>query len=200
MGTIGKILQRSKRWIEKRQPWKCQCGVCDALLKLGSPVLANGSRGLFISEAWLQFGEQLQWSHAMMCQSWQPAGGVIQGWTCSPHPISRYPEVCIHPTPLDVSGTRAGGPAEVPLNEATLCFHPLASDSWFIPRQGLVPIDRPVNALTRKVFLMNCGHRNQQIQPRTEHKLSLEDIKKDSKCWDNSLPLLPFSVVYWEAV
>lgn len=196
MGTIGKTLQRSKHRLEKRQQWKCQCGACDALLKLGSPVVANGSRGLFISEAWLQFGERLQWSHATMCQSWQPAGGVIQGWTCSGHPKSPHPEVCIQPTPLDVSGTCAGGPSELRLIEATLCFHPLAPDSWFIPRQGLVPIDRPVNALTRKVFLMNCGHRNQQIKARTENKLSLEDIKKDPKCWDNSLRLLPLSVAF----
>lgn len=69
--------------------------------------------------------------------------------------------------------------------------------SWFIPRQGLVPIDRLVNALTRKVFLMNCGHRNQHIKARTENKLSLGDIKKDPKCWDNSHSI---SIVYRQAV
>lgn len=107
------------------------------------------------------------------------------GWTCSPHPTSRSPEVRIQPVLLDVAAAHAGGQSELGLIAATLSFHRLGSDSWFIPRQGLVPIDRPVNALTRKVFLMNCGHRNQQIKARTENKLVLGDIKKDPKCWDN---------------
>lgn len=156
-----------------------------------------GLRGSFISEAWLQFGEWKQWSHTTMCQSWQPSGGVIQGWTCAPHPMSWSPEVCIQAVLLDVAAAHVGGPSELRLIAATLSFHRLGSDIWFIPRQGLVPIDRPVNALTRKVFLMNCVHRNQQIKARTENKLVFGGHQKGSKVLRQFLPI---AMAVWCAI
>lgn len=62
---------------KKDQPWKCQCGVCDALSVRGSPAQANGSQGLFIFEAWLQFGWESQRSQGRSRQPWQAAGGAL---------------------------------------------------------------------------------------------------------------------------
>lgn len=52
------IIRKKKKTQGKKR--KCRHGACDVLAARTLPARANGSRGLFISDARLQFGAQTQ--------------------------------------------------------------------------------------------------------------------------------------------